>query len=314
MPNITFLDASTLGFADFSELEQLGKFTSFPTTELQDLLERSENAEVLITNKVVLNAETLKQLPKLKLICVAATGTNCIDLDAAKELGIKVKNVAGYSTPSVCQHTIGMLINLASNIHLYNQDIASWPEAPIFNQLHHPIFDLAGKTLGIIGYGTIGKEVAKVAQSLGMQIIALERKSPANHAASGDPMRKSYEEFFAQADFISLHCPLTSETKEIINVDSLSLMKPTAFVINTGRGDLINEIDLLKALQRKTIAGAALDVLTSEPPPADHPLLVAKEAGLSNLMITPHTAWAAVESRDKLISGVTNNIRTFLLE
>ena len=305
MHHISFLDASTVGDVDLGHLAALGKLGAYPVTAPDELIERLRHANIAITNKVVIDAAALQQSPHLKLICIAATGTNCVDLDAAKAAGVTVCNVAGYSTASVTQHTLGLLINLATGMNRYASELSQWAQSPIFTRLDYPMIDLAGKTLGIVGLGTIGKSVAKAAQGLGMNVVALSRDG----VQQGEIERLERDAFFAKSDAITLHCPLTPGTEKMINRETLGLMKPSAFLINTGRGQLIDEDDLATALKTGVIAGAGLDVLTAEPPPVDHVLL---DPAVPNLIITPHTAWASLESRKKLLEGVGGNISAFL--
>ena len=302
---ITFLDASTVGDTDLSVLENFGEFEQHATTSPDDTAVRLEKTTIAITNKAVIDSDVIAASKNLQLICVAATGTNCVDLNAAREAGIPVCNVAGYSTASVEQHTIGLMINLATNMHRLAEEPTKWVESPVFTRLDYPIMDLAGKTLGIIGLGTIGKSVAKAAQGLGMDVVALTREGSQECICP----RLGRTQFFTETDIISLHCPLTSDTCGIINKETLEMMKPSAFLINTGRGQLVNEADLAEALKNGTIAGAGLDVLTEEPPSADHVLL---DPGIPNLIITPHIAWASSESRIRLLEGVAMNISAFL--
>lgn len=304
MHHVTFLDAATMGDVDLSPLAEFGQLETHATTSAEQIIARLRKTTIAITNKVLINAQVIENAPALKLICVAATGTNCVDLEVAKMAGIPVCNVAGYSTAGVTQHTIGLLINLATGMHRYASEAGKWPDSAIFTRLDYPITDLAGKTLGIIGLGTIGKSVAKAAQGLGMNVIAFARDG----ARAGDIPRLPREQFFTEADVITLHCPLTSGTEKIINRETLGMMKPRAFLINTGRGQLIDEHDLARALKTGTIAGAGLDVLTEEPPSPDHVLL---DSGIPNLIITPHTAWASIESRSRLLDGIIQNIGSF---
>jgi len=306
MQNITFLDASTMGEIDLNPLTEFGKLTLHPVTAPVETAERLGEATIAITNKVIIDADVIASATNLKLICIAATGTNCVNLVAAKKAGIPVCNVAGYSTASVTQHTIGLLINLATGMHRYANEAAEWADSPIFTRLDYPMTDLAGKTMGIVGLGTIGRSVATAAVGLGMNVIAMAREGA---SSGGEIPRVAKHEFFAQADAVTLHCPLTPETHQLINRQTLGLMKPSAFLINTGRGDLINELDLAQALKTGSIAGAALDVLTTEPPEKDHILL---DISTPNLILTPHTAWAALESRQRLLDGIVQNIRSFL--
>lgn len=305
MHRISFLDASTVGDIDLGHLAALGKLEAYPVTAPDELIERLQHASIAITNKVVIDEAALQQAPQLKLICIAATGTNCVDLGAAKAAGITVCNVAGYSTASVTQHTLGLLINLATGMNRYAGELSQWAQSPIFTRLDYPMIDLAGKTLGIVGLGTIGKSVARAAQGFGMNVVALSRDG----AQQGEIERLERDAFFAKSDAITLHCPLTPGTEKMMNRETLGLMKPSAFLINTGRGQLIDEDDLAVALKTGAIAGAGLDVLTAEPPPVDHVLL---EPSLPNLIITPHTAWASLEARKRLLEGVAGNISAFL--
>lgn len=305
---ITFLDASTLGDTDLSPLQELGNLTSHPTSTPTEAAERVTNAEIIITNKVPITPEIINAAPNLKLILAAATGTNHIDLQAASEKNIPVCNVAGYSTPTVAQHVFTLILNLATGTHLYNNEQTLWPKSEIFTRLDHPSFDLEGKTLGIIGLGTIGEKVAEIAKTFGMNIVALESQNPSNKNNT-DTSRLPLTELLATSDIITLHCPLTENTKHLINIKTLAQMKSTALLINTGRGPLINETDLLTALQNKTIAGAGLDVLSQEPPAENNPLIT---ANLPNLIITPHTAWASHEARNRLLQGLHQNIKNHL--
>ncbi len=305
MHRITFLDAATVGDTPLHALNQFGELETHATTSYEETSVKLQDTTIAITNKVMIDAEMMAVCKNLELICVAATGTNCVDLEAARKAGIPVCNVAGYSTAGVEQHTIGFLINLSTNMHRLAGESAKWAESPIFTRLDYPITDLAGKTLGIVGLGTIGKSVAKAAQGLGMDVVALAREDSVECMCPRLPK----EQFFSECDAISLHCPLTSETMGIINAETLGMMKSSAFLINTGRGQLVNEEDLAAALKNGTIAGAGLDVLCEEPPPADHVLL---GADIPNLIITPHTAWASAESRTRLIDGVAKNIEAFL--
>ena len=311
MKKIVFLDALTLGGVSLAPIEELGELKTYEMTDEAQVVERLQGADVVITNKVKITSEVIEKCVGLKLICVAATGTNCVDLAAAENVGVPVKNVAGYSTASVCQHTIGMLINLANNMHRFAGEPEKWAESPMFTRLDFPMLDLAGKTLGIAGLGEIGRAVAVAASALGMDVIALAREiSQAGEVVLLDNdvkvKRVSEREFYSTSDAITLHCPLTPETEGMIHAGTLAEMKPSAFLINTGRGDLIVEQDLADALRNRAIAGAGLDVLTAEPPAKDHVLL---DKTVPNLMITPHTAWASIESREKLVLGVAKNIQ-----
>ena len=309
--NIVFLDASTLAPSDLdlSALRELGELTEYDATSPSDTISRCKGAEVAITNKVVLDGDIFTACPDLKLVLVAATGVNCIDLEAARAHGVTVCNVAGYSTDSVVQHTFALLLNLATNVHRYAAEAGEWPTSPIFTRLDHPAFEVAGKTLGIAGLGTIGQAVARTAQSLGMKVQALARTE--GQAATAGVSRVARDVFFATSDVVSLHCPLTPESEHMINSETLSLMKPTALLLNTGRGPLVDEGALASALRDGTIAGAGLDVLAKEPPTGDNPLLAEDLLATGRLLITPHTAWISREARQRLVDGLVTNLRAY---
>lgn len=304
---IVFLDSSTLdrGDIDFAELEAEGQLLVHPISSAADAVTRSAEAEIIITNKVPVGSELLGAAPNLKLVVSAATGVNQIDLGACRDAGVAVANVAGYSTESVAQHTFALILELATRVGTINATVrADWPASPIFTRLDHPLFELSGRTLGIAGLGSIGRAVARIGTALGMKPIALAR----NGASDGDIPRLPADQFFAKADVVSLHCPLTPETEAMINVDTLSRMKPGALLINTGRGPLIDELAVADALHSGQLGGAGLDVLSVEPPADDHPLLA---ADIPNLIITPHTAWSTREARHRLLQGIVDNIRAF---
>lgn len=274
-------------------------------TETAECVARVRHAEVIISNKVQLDAELLAQAPHLKLICIAATGTNNIDLEAAAARNIPVCNVTGYATPSVTEHVFALILalhrRLAEHQHAAREQ---WPGERGFCVLDYPMQELRGQTLGIIGYGELGHAVAGVAQAFGMQVIISRRPG------SDDPRpdRLPLDEVLARADIVSLHCPLAPETSNLIDASALARMKPTALLINTARGGIVDEAALLSALQAGQLAGAALDVLATEPPAADHPLLT---ASLPNLIVTPHIAWASRESRQRLVNELVQNILAF---
>ncbi len=310
--NITLLDSSTLsrGDIDFAPFQAFGPFTHFDQTLPADVLARCQGAQVVITNKVVLNSKTLGALPALKLILISATGVNVVDLDAAKERGIPVCNVAGYSTPSVAQHVAALLLTLATNVHRFAAELDQWPQSPIFTRLDHPVTELAGKTCGIVGLGAIGSAFAAIAESLGMSVQVFAREESGNKQR---PFltRLSAGEFFRTSDVVSLHCPLTADNEHMINRDTLALMKPSAFLLNASRGPLIDEEALADSLRHDRIAGAGLDVLSVEPPPTNHPLL-ASDLREKNLIITPHSAWLSLESRQRLLQGLLSNLQNFI--
>ncbi len=306
--NIIVLDGYTLnpGDLEWTELEKLGNLTVYDRTSSGEVAERAKEADAVIVNKQKLNRETLAQLPQLKYIGVSATGVNNVDLAAAKESGITVTNVGGYSTNSVAQHTFGLILALANHIELHSQSVlrGEWASAKDWSYTLSPLVELNGKTLGLIGLGSIGEAVANIALSFGMKVGAYRK-----NAAKGFPPgihSVSLEELFVQSDIVSLHCPLTPETEGIVNVESLSLMKSTSYLINTGRGPLIVEEDLAAALHDGQIAGAGLDVLSEEPPKAGNPLLHAP-----NCIITPHNAWASFEARKRLMTLVAGNLKAF---
>ncbi|MDA9923029.1 MAG: D-2-hydroxyacid dehydrogenase [Verrucomicrobiales bacterium] len=312
MEKIVFLDRSTADRngpgtrdVDFSALEGLGQVISHDITNPEDTATRIADAEIVLTNKVVIGANEMDAAKNLKLIQVVATGVNNVDLDAARERNLAVCNVSGYSTEAVAQHVFASLLNLESNVHRFAAEPEKWAESPIFTRLDYPIGELAGKTLGIVGLGSIGKAVARIGLAFGMKAIALAREGS---KGQGGMPRLPRDEFFAVADVVTLHCPLTPENHHFINAETLGQMKPSAILINTGRGDLVNEPALVEALKNHTIRAAAVDVLTPEPPSADHPFLT---AGLDNLFITPHTAWSSLEARQRLIDGVIENIKAF---
>ncbi|WP_346838941.1 D-2-hydroxyacid dehydrogenase [Microbulbifer sp. SAOS-129_SWC] len=301
-----FLDTLTMKLEelDTSALDQtLAHWDFYDTTTPEQTAARIADADVVITNKVVLDRALIESAPKLKLICVCATGTNNIDLDAAAAKNIPVKNVAGYTGMSLAQHTIALLLALATHWNRYAEDVKQgrWSQSPVFCRLDYPVMELDGKTLGIIGYGDLGQKVAHLAEAFGMRVLVAESFSGA-HKAGRTPL----SQLLAQADVISLHCPLTEETDKLVDGAFLTAMQPGALLINTARGGLVDEAALASALKSGDIAGAALDVLSVEPPPADHPLLA---TDIPNLIITPHNAWISRESRQRLLDGVVKNIR-----
>lgn len=311
-----FLDQDTFG-SSISLLaiqQQVTSLTCFSTTSEQQIVARCLDADVVITNKVMLSAASLKLLPKLKLICVAATGTNNIDLDTASKLGITVNNVSGYSSASLSQYVFAQMLEYFSQTshHNHNTSQGLWQKSATFCLHGNDISELNGKSLGIIGYGNLGEAVAKIGLAFGMQILIAERPESSN-IRSG---RLSFDQVLAQADVLSLHCPQTPETENLINSHTLGLMKPSAMLINTARGALVNSNDLLTALKTNQIAYAVLDVLEQEPPPAEHILLQAISDTLSNplqhkLKITAHIAWASNESQQRLINLLAENIQKY---
>jgi glycerate dehydrogenase len=300
------LDADSLGKVDLSPITGLFQdWQVFGTTSPDQTSERIFNANIVLSNKIVLDKDILKDSSAVQHISIMATGTNNVDLAAAKAANIIVSNAVAYATPSVVQHTINLMLALATNIAKYSQDVITgkWQKAGAFCMLDHPISELNGKTLGIVGHGELGSNVAAVARAFGMDVLIARGSGSANKDAL--PL----EELLPVVDYLSLHCPLTDQTENMINKNSLKLMKPGAFLINTARGGLINTGDLLDALKSGIIAGAAIDVLNIEPPTVDEPLTNAR---LVNLIITPHNAWGSIESRQRLIVQMAENIKGFL--
>lgn len=303
-----FLDTLTMKLEelDTSALQSaLVHWDYHESTTPEETAARIADADVVLTNKVVLDRTLIESAPKLKLICVCATGTNNIDLQAAQEKGIPVRNVAGYTGTSLSQHTIALLLALATHWHLYHRDVQQgrWSRSPVFCRLDYPVMELAGKKLGIIGYGDLGQKVARLGEALGMEILVAE-----SFSGQSKPGRVPLSQLLAESDAISLHCPLTPQTRQLVDRRFLNAMKPGALLINTARGGLVDEAALADALRSGQLGGAALDVLSAEPPPADHPLLA---DDLPNLVITPHNAWISRESRQRLLDGVVQNIRSW---
>ncbi|PAF43615.1 D-2-hydroxyacid dehydrogenase [Helicobacter sp. 11S02596-1] len=305
---IVILDAKTLGEADLSPIKSFGEFQIYQTTRPDETLARCENADIVLTNKVVLDAPILKQLPKLKLICVTATGTNIIDLQTAKEQGIAVKNVAGYSTKSVAQHTLTLALNLMSKIGYYDHYCKSgeWCKSDVFMHINGGLRELDGKEWGIIGLGNIGKEVAKIAQAFGTHI---SYTSTSGKNTDNTYPQKSLKDLLEQSDIISIHAPLNEKTKNLITAKELACLKEGAILINAGRGGIVNEKDLAKTLESKNIFFGA-DVLEVEPMVAGHPFLNPVIA--DKIILTPHIAWAYENARKKLLQMVIENIESFV--
>lgn len=300
---IVFLDAVTLGKdLDLSPLQAVGDCTVYDRSSEEEIVLRAQDAEAILTNKCVISAPLLDQLPKLKYIGVTATGYNIIDVEAAKKRGIVVTNVRDYSTSAVAQLVFAHILQFTNELAYYNVP-SRWVEAPDWCYYDHGFVELAGKTMGIIGLGSIGKQVARIAHAFDMRVITLPSPRP---RPSGIEALESAD-FWPACDFISLHCPLTPQTTHLIREEVLRKCKPTAILVNTARGGLILEDDLAKALREGWIGGAALDVLSVEPPPVDHPLLSAP-----NCRLSPHIAWAAVEARKRLLTQVVANLKAFM--
>lgn len=306
---IVFLDEATVGKVHSLDLvKKLGDYKGYDYTTKEQTLERIAGAEVVITNKVIINREIMSQSPSLKLICVAATGMNNIDLDAAKELKIGVKNVAGYSTDSVVQLTFSLLFELISHTSHFNNYIHSgeYCSSPSFTSITPPFHELSGKRYGIIGLGQIGKRVAEVATAFGADVAYY---STSGKNSNDDYLKLSLDELLRTSDVISIHSPLNDATRGLIDRRALNLMKKGSFIINVGRGGIIIERDLADVLNAGDIAGAGLDVFTTEPMVKDNPLLEVKDR--SRLIMTPHIAWASVEARERLVYNIAENINSF---
>lgn len=309
MIKIVFLDAKTVGeVPNFRVLEKQGTLTIYEKTLPGEVIERCKGHEVVITSKVLMPGEILKQLPDLKLICVAATGLNNIDLEAAEALNIQVKNVAGYSTESVAQLTFAMLLYLVNKIQYYDAYVKSgaYPRSDIFTHFGPAFWELNNKRLGIIGLGNIGRRVAQIAHSFGMEVVFFSTTGRNNNV---NYKRFDLDTLLSTSDVVTIHAPLTDQTKGLIDYEKIKLMRPCAILLNTGRGGIIVESDLARALDDHLIGGAGIDVLEKEPPSANNPLFRIKEK--DKLLITPHIAWTSIEARQKLIDKLARNIEEF---
>ncbi len=308
---IVLLDAKTLG--ELKELELLkkyGELVVYQYTKPDEVSDRVGDADIIITNKVVINKNIMDQALNLKLICVAATGTNNIDTEYALQKGIEVKNVKGYSTDGVAQHTFALLLYILNHISLYDPYVKdkSYSSSPIFTHLGWPIHELASMKFGIIGFGTIGEKVARIAKAFGAEVVF--------YSTSGKNENKNFrkvslEELLSTSDVVSIHAPLNGDTKDLIGYKEMQKMKSTSILVNTGRGGIVNERDLAKALDEDIIAAAALDVFEKEPLSENNPLLLIRNR--DRLITTPHIAWAGVESRKRLIEGICKNIEEFVV-
>jgi glycerate dehydrogenase len=307
---ITVLDGYTLNPGDLSwePLRNFGECQIYDRTPLEEVVPHAAGSEIILTNKTLVSRASLEKLPKARYIGVLATGYNIVDIDAARERGITVTNVPGYATSSVAQMVFAHLLNLTLGLgrHMHSVREGDWAKAEDFCFWQTPLIELSGMTMGIVGYGQIGRATAQLARAFGMNVIVAERPG-AKVATEQGIQQMSLSDLFRLSDVVSLHCPLTAATKGLVNNDRLSLMKSSAFLINTSRGPLIDEPALAHALQEGRIAGAGLDVLSVEPPPPDHPLVLAR-----NCYITPHIAWATREARGRLLSVVIGNIKAFL--
>jgi glycerate dehydrogenase len=309
VPRLVVLDAHTLSPGDnpWSAIAALGELIVHDRTAPDDVVSRARDADVVLTNKTPLGAAALAQLPQLRGICVLATGVNVVDVAAASARGIPVCNIPAYSTASTAQHTIALLLELTNHVGRHDRAVhdGAWTTSPDFSFALAPLAELDGLTLGVVGLGAIGRRVADIARALGMSILAAGDA----RRASDPPWveRVPLDELFRRADVITLHCPLTDATRDLVNAERLASMRPSAWLINASRGPLVNEQALASALDRGVIAGAALDVLSREPPHPDNPLLHAK-----NCVITPHNAWATLAARRRAMQVTADNVRAIL--
>lgn len=306
---IVFLDAATMGTTPLTEIEVLGEFVRYESSTPEEALERVRDADVAILNKVIVNKAFLDAAPRLKLVCEAGTGINNIDTKLCDERGVAVRNVAGYSTDSVAQHTWALILALAGRLFHYNAYTKDgrYSAGIIHTDAAHPYTELVGKTIGIVGMGAIGSKVAKIATLFGMKVIY--------YSTSGTSHCREYpsvpiETLLREADVVSVHAPYNERTAGLIDYDGLCLMKPTAWLVNTGRGGIAVENDLARAIDEERIAGIGLDVFEKEPLPADSPLLHSSHP--ERIILTPHIAWSSVEARARLASEMARNIREYL--
>ena len=307
--HIVILDGYTLNPGDLTwdDLKALGSCDIYDRSGQEEVVPRAASAEIVVTNKIAISREHIWQLPKLRYIGVTATGFNIVDVAAARERGIPVTNVPAYGTRSVAQMTFALLLELTQHVGHHSQTVrdGKWTRSADFCYWDYPLIELSGLTIGIVGFGRIGRAVAELAHAFGMRVITAVRVKP--RELLSDIAIVGLDDLFAQSDVISLHCPLTPETKHSVNAARLSRMKRTAFLVNTSRGALIDEQALAQALNDERIAGAALDVLSVEPPPLNDPLLRAK-----NCIVTPHIAWATRAARTRLLAAAAENVRAFL--
>ena len=306
---IVVLDGFTVNPGDlaWNDLKELGDLTVYERTPKELIVERCKGAEIVLTNKVVLDAETLNQLPRLLYVGVLATGYNVVDLDAAGRQNVVVTNIPAYSTDSVAQMTFAHILNIVNRVDAYANDNreGKWCRSEDFSYFNHNYHELAGKTMGIVGLGNTGMATAKIALAFGMNVLAFTSKDP-DLLPEGIKAVK-LDDLFENSDVVSLHCPLTQSTMHMVNAERLEIMKKDAILINTGRGPLVNDQDLADALNRKKIMAYGADVITQEPPTGDNPLL-----HVENAFFTPHIAWATVEARKRLIDVATDNVKAFI--
>ena len=308
--NIVVLDGFTMNPGDLSwdKLAELGSLKVYDRTSEDQVLERAKDAEAILTNKTVIDAASLRSLPKLKYVGVLATGYNVVDINVAKELDIVVTNIPAYSTESVAQMVFAHILNITHRVGRYSDEARSgvWSRQADFSYTNSPLMELSGKKIGIVGFGNTGSATARIAVAFGMEVLVYTSK-PQSVLPAGVTKVDSIDDIFRMSDIVSLHCPLNKETSEIVNAAHLSLMKQSAILINTGRGGLVNEPDLADALRENRIKAAGLDVMVNEPPCEDNPLLK-----LDNCFITPHIAWATYEARVRLMTQTVKNLRSFI--
>ena len=308
MKKIVVLDSKTLGDVNYDLLKSYGEVTIYEMTNSDEVIERIKDANIILTNKVVLDRGNLKEANELELICEVATGFNNIDIEYAKEKGIGVTNVAGYSTNAVAQHTFSLLLHLVEHVNYYDEFVkrGEYSKSPIFTNLSKPFYELSGKTWGIIGLGAIGKKVAEIASVFGCNVIYY---STSGKNSDNTYKRVEFKELIRQSDIISIHAPLNKNTNALINYEVIKEMKKNAYLLNMGRGPIVVDEDLARALEEDLINGAALDVFTVEPLEENNPLLKIKNK--EKLVMSPHIAWAAVEARERLFLTVVENIKAF---
>ena len=301
--------AANPGDLSWDGLRELGELTVYERTAPDEVLERAKGAQAITTNKVLITAELMDQLPELRYIGVLATGYNVVDIPAARKRGIVVTNIPAYSTMSVAQLVMAHLLNITNRVALHGQAVTEgkWQTCKDFTFTLSPQIELDDKTFGIVGLGNTGTAAARIAQSLGMRVLAYSSKNAETLAALGIDKADGYEQLFRESDVLSLHCPLTEETHHLVNAERLSWMKPTAILINTGRGPLIDEKALADALNQDRIMGAGVDVLQDEPPRNGSPLI-----GARNCFITPHIAWATQAARSRLMKIAVENVKAFM--
>ncbi|MBZ9612268.1 D-2-hydroxyacid dehydrogenase [Rheinheimera maricola] len=308
MYNMVFLDAASMGDADLTPLSAANvRLTCYDHSDSNQIAARLQDADIAIVNKVPLSGAVLAKLAKLKLICVAATGVNNVDLPAAQQHGITVCNVRGYANTAVPQHVFALLLQLSNKVQQYHQSVLAggWSQSQHFCLLDYPVTELAGKTMLIVGYGALGQATARIAEAFGMRLLISEHPN-STHCRPG---RTPFSTALPLADVISLHCPLTADTERLFNRAVFAQMKPGALLINTARGGLVDEAALLQALNTGHLGGAALDVVTQEPPSKNDPLL---NANLAQLIITPHMAWGSAEARQRMVLQLAENVIAFL--